>query len=334
MPVSVIVTGANGFVGQHVVKQLIEKNYTVIGTVRSAAKGDQLKTDLKSDNFSYEIVTHMDEEGAFDELLKRHREATVFLHTASPVSFAVTDLERDTLHPIINGTKYVLRSIKTYGSQIERLVITSSVGTIFNSTTTEPAEYNETNWNPITWEQSLQDPASALGGSKTFAERAAWDFVANEKPNFALTTVNPAFIFGPQAFDLGIKGTLNLSAEVTNSLLKLDVDSAIPPIAGPFADVRDVARAHLRGFEEESTKGQRLLLSAGNFTAQAILNIIHQYFPQYNKTLPVGDKTNEGFQNIPFKFDNSKTKKLLGFELVDLVQTTRDTVDQLNRVNN
>jgi len=33
--------------------------------------------------------------------------------------------------------------------------------------------------------------------SKTFAERAAWDFVKNEKPNFSLATINPPMVFGP-----------------------------------------------------------------------------------------------------------------------------------------
>ena len=37
-PITVIVSGATGFIAQHVVKQLLAKNYQVIGTVRSTAK--------------------------------------------------------------------------------------------------------------------------------------------------------------------------------------------------------------------------------------------------------------------------------------------------------
>ena len=40
---TVFVSGANGFIAQHVVKQLLNKGYSVVGTVRSAAKGDSLK---------------------------------------------------------------------------------------------------------------------------------------------------------------------------------------------------------------------------------------------------------------------------------------------------
>lgn len=38
---------------------------------------------------------------------------------------------------------------------------------------------------------------SGYRASKTFAEKAAWDFVEKEKPNFALATINPPMVFGP-----------------------------------------------------------------------------------------------------------------------------------------
>ena len=44
-------------------------------------------------------------------------------------------------------------------------------------------------WNPITREEALSNQRSAYLASKTFAEKAAWDFVETEKPNFTLTTV-------------------------------------------------------------------------------------------------------------------------------------------------
>jgi len=33
--------------------------------------------------------------------------------------------------------------------------------------------------------------------SKSFAEKAAWDFVKNEKPKFELCTILPTLVFGP-----------------------------------------------------------------------------------------------------------------------------------------
>ena len=48
--------------------------------------------------------------------------------------------------------------------------------------------------------------------SKTFAERAAWDFVKNEKPSFDIATINPPMVFGPvnpQVADLKSINTSN-----------------------------------------------------------------------------------------------------------------------------
>ena len=49
---------------------------------------------LQSENFTYEIVKDIAVKGAFDDALKKHPEVTVFLHTASPFHFNVTDIEK------------------------------------------------------------------------------------------------------------------------------------------------------------------------------------------------------------------------------------------------
>ena len=53
---SVFVSGATGYIAQHIVKTLLEKNYKVVGSVRSTEKGEKLKKLLQSANFNYEVV--------------------------------------------------------------------------------------------------------------------------------------------------------------------------------------------------------------------------------------------------------------------------------------
>lgn len=60
IPISskILVTGASGFIATWVVKTLLEKGFSVRGTVRSASKGDylvRLFRDYK-DRFEYLIV--------------------------------------------------------------------------------------------------------------------------------------------------------------------------------------------------------------------------------------------------------------------------------------
>lgn len=331
MTTTVFVSGATGFIAQHIVKSLLEKGYDVVGTVRSASKGDALKKSLNSDKFTYEIVPDIGVEGAFDEALKKHPEVTVFLHTASPFHFKTTDPEKDLLLPAINGTKNALNSIKKYGPQITKVVVTSSYAAISTAEKEADASHtnNEDSWNTVTWEQAISNPIHGYRGSKTFAEKAARDFVEQEKPNFVLSTVNPSFVFGPQAFD-ALGDVLNTSSEIINNLLKLGPDGEIPPTIGGFVDVRDVALAHLVAFEKAEAEGSRLLLNSQRFNSQSILDILNDKFPQIKGKIPVGTPGSapEALAKM-CTIENERTRALLGQPLIELEESVVDSVQQI-----
>ena len=92
----------------------------------------------------------------------------------------------------IVGTTGILKAIKTSAPSVKRVVITSSFAAIVNGQKGLWPDhvYSEEDWNPITEEDALQNAANAYRASKTFAEKAAWDFVEKEKPNFTLATVH------------------------------------------------------------------------------------------------------------------------------------------------
>ncbi|GMM36893.1 methylglyoxal reductase (NADPH-dependent) [Saccharomycopsis crataegensis] len=326
---TVFVSGVTGYIAQHIVKQLLAKGYIVVGTVRSTEKGEKLKTSLNSDKFSYEIVKAIEEEGAFDEALKKHPEATIFLHTASPFHFNATDIEKQLIIPAIYGTKNALKTIKQYGPQVKRVVVTSSYAAMFPKDDTDATiTVNENSWNAITKEVALTNPLFGYIGSKTFAEQAVWEFVKTENPSFDVSVINPVFVFGPQAFDENAKGTLNTSAEIINSIVQLKPDDNVPNIEGGYIDVRDVAAAHIIAFEKKEAISQRLLLSAGRFTCQDILDILHEKFPEYAANLPKG-VPGSGKEATFAVLDNKKTKEILGFELRNLEQTITDSIKQI-----
>lgn len=79
-------------------------------------------------------------------------------------------------------------------------------------------------------------------------------------PNFALSTINPTFVFGPQAFNEGLKGRVNYSTKYLSSLLKLKPNDQLPGMSGSFIDVRDVATAHIAAFELEQARNRSLLV--------------------------------------------------------------------------
>lgn len=173
MPETVLISGATGFIATHTVQQLLESGYIVVGSVRSTEKGETLKKQLNNPNFSYEIVKEIESESAFDDFVRNHPEATVFLHTASPFHFNVTDIAKDLLEPAVNGTRSALVAIKKYGPQIKRVVVTSSyaaIGDLSKPQSSDTIDTEET-WSPLTWETSLENPLVATVAPKLSQKR-------------------------------------------------------------------------------------------------------------------------------------------------------------------
>ena len=126
---SVFVSGANGFIAQHIVDLLLKEDYKIIGSARSQEKADRLMEAFGNNpNFSMEIVPDISKLNAFDHVFQKHgKDIKVVLHTASPFCFDISDCEQDLLIPALNGVKGILSSIKKYAaSTVERVVLTSS----------------------------------------------------------------------------------------------------------------------------------------------------------------------------------------------------------------
>ncbi|EGW31012.1 uncharacterized protein SPAPADRAFT_68229 [Spathaspora passalidarum NRRL Y-27907] len=329
-PTSVFVSGANGFVAQHVIKLLLAKGYAVVGSVRSATKGDELKELVKSDKFSYEIISELGDKPGFDAALKKHPEVTGFMHIASPVGFTATDIEKELIRPAVDGTVNALKAITEYAPQINKVVITGSVVSVFGFGPHFDGNkvYTEDDWNPITYEESLSNPMFGYFVSKKFAELAALEFIEKEKPNFDTSFVIPCYVFGPQAYGVKNKKKLNLSNEIINTVVKLGKDDKIESFGSVFVDVRDVARAHLVAFENKRAVPKRLLLISEKFSLDSIAHIINEKFP--DSSVPKGDISKDvELEKSIQKFDNSKTKEILGFDFIPLEKTVEDTVTQV-----
>ena len=329
---SVFVSGASGFIAQHIVKALIAKGYDVVGSVRSEAKGETLKKCLNSEKFQYELVKDITADGAFDAAIKAHPEVTVLLHTASPFFYDTTDPEKDLVIPAINGTRNILAAVKKYGPQIERVVITSSDAALYSYEGEQDAlnSFDESSWNGISYEDAIKDPISAYYGAKTIAEKLTWQFLEEEKPNFKLAAVNPVYVFGPQAFDSEVGEKLNTSNEMINTLLKVGPSGSFENDKGGYVDVRDVAKAHIFAFENDSAINQRLFMTNGNFSTQMMVDIINEKFPQLKGKVPKGTPGSgpADIKTLASK-RNEKTRHLLGFEFTPLEKIVEDVVAQI-----
>ncbi len=137
---------------------------------------------------------------------------------------------------------------------VKRVVVTSSFAAIGYGQKPRQAPFNETDWT-----DPNGDDVRPYVKSKTLAERAAWDFVANDGNGLELSVVNPVGVFGP---------VLGPDYSTSILLLKRLMDGAMPGCPQLYfglVDVRDVADLHIRAMDNPAARGERFLAVAGDF---------------------------------------------------------------------
>jgi len=238
----IAVTGATGFIGSEVVTVLLERGYTVHGTVRDpeneAKIAPLLELEGASDRLRLFKANLLGSEG-FAEAFEG---CDVVMHVASPYVVDVEDPQRDLVDPALIGTRSVLAAADAAG--VKRVVLTSSAAAI----TDEPENriYTEADWNE---KSSLT--RNPYYYSRTVAERATWDFVEEKSPSFDLIVINPTGVIGPS-----IGSGLSTTSRVIADLLNGGVYPAIVDMTFPYVDVRDVAEAHVRAAENPQASGR------------------------------------------------------------------------------
>src|SRR5665213_3483659 len=249
---AILVTGGSGFIGVHAILQLLAAGHQVRTTVRSLARESDVRAMLTQggadpgDRLSL-VAANLEADAGWREAVTG---CEYVLHVASPFPAGAPENEDKLIVPARDGALRVLRASRNAG--VSRVVLTSSFAAIGYGHKPRTTPFNETDWT---------DPngarVSAYVKSKTLAERAAWDFIANEGGNLELSVVNPVAVFGP---------VLGPDYSTSILLLKRLMDGSIPGSPRLYfgvVDVRDVADLHIRAMTHAAAKGERFLAVAG-----------------------------------------------------------------------
>jgi len=322
----VLVTGANGHVGNNLVRLLLEQGYTVRASVRD--KSDPAKTrplsELGCEIVEADIMEPDTLHAAVDGLDGVFHVAAVYVTWAK-------DPQREIIDPSVKGATNVLSAAADAG--VKRVVLTSSCAAVGVDA---PAG------EPLTEDDWYEDAVNPYMYAKTVAERTAWELA--EERGLDLRAINPSGIIGPGFW------RHTPSTEIFEQLLRGSLPM-LPPLGFAYVDVRDVARAHLLVYERDEAEG-RYITSTRFTPATELVELLGRLYPDLklpSKALPkailplvaAGDWLTHSLTGRPRQLtmamidefvgkeqrvSNAKLRGL-GWEPTDFDQTLRDTVE-------
>ncbi|KAJ7187376.1 hypothetical protein C8R46DRAFT_1059584 [Mycena filopes] len=323
----IFVTGASGFLGSHVVLQLLEKGYRVRAAAR-AKKVEHLKAIYASYGDRVDVIEIADiSQDQFPDALKG---VDGIIHLASPL--AGREAPEAMLATAAQGTLNVVEQGEKAG--VKRFVVTSSIATVRN-----PQEsYTDKDWNPVTKKMALTAGNAMLtyAASKKFSELALWEWV-DKHPQVEVTTLNPPFLYGPFAPNFPLPhpdgAAISTNKLIYNFLFK---DGPFPGMTH-YVDVRDAALAHVLALDSPPTAEvgrKRIIFSAPTgWPFQQTLNFIARERPALKERLTTVTPPVLPSDAMPISFE--RIEEVLGMKKADFhttEETTLATVDAMLEV--
>jgi dihydroflavonol-4-reductase len=322
-----LITGASGFVGSAVLRQLIAAGHTVRALVRPNSDRRNLA------ELPVEIVTgDLTDRASLDRALLGCSE---LFHVAAVYRLWVPQ-PQEIYDTNVTGTRNLM--IAAANAAVRRIVYTSSVATLGLTSDGSPADED----TPV----SLADMIGHYKRSKFLAEAEVKKLV--EEQGLPVVIVNPSTPVGPR--DIKPTPTGRIIVDALSGRIPAYVDTGLN-----LVHVDDVAVGHLLAFER-GTIGERYVLGAQNMTLKEILTelaaITGGQAPRirlpHNLVLPIayvseawarlthGNEprlTLAGVRLAKKKmfFSSEKAKRVLGYNPRPIEEALRDAVDWFRR---
>jgi len=244
-----LVTGANGHLGNNLVRALLDNGEKVRASVRNP------NNTLPFKGLNCEIVQAdlMDKDSLFHALEgvdTLYQVAAVFKHWAR-------DPLTEIIEPNLQGTRNILEAAASQG--VERIGYVSSEVTLDDSVipVTETTWRSEFHNNPYVQ-------------SKTESEQLAWQLA--KKLDLDMVSILPGAIIGP--YNLNLTPTMDYLQQALNGEIFVDVNFPFT-----FVDARDVA-AGMMAAAKKGRRGERyLLVTEEPVRTQKIINLVRERHP-------------------------------------------------------
>lgn len=243
---TVFVSGGSGYIAGFLIRQLVGEGWTVHTTIRNLAKEAAVRETLSVDNAKVRFFAAdlMSDAGWVEAMTG----CTHAAHVASPLPADAPKHEDELIVPARDGALRALKAAKAAG--VRRFVMTSSMAAISYGHGPGRTSFTEADWTDAT-----SPDAYPYVRSKTIAERAARDWVAEQGGGIEFCTVNPSLVLGPLQ-----SGDFSTSLEAIKKLLEGSMPG-MPDLGFGIVDVRDVADMHVRCLTAPNMANERFICS-------------------------------------------------------------------------
>ncbi|KAK7022948.1 hypothetical protein VNI00_016838 [Paramarasmius palmivorus] len=310
----VLVTGATGFIGSHIVSQLLAKPVKVRAVVRSASK---LKSIFPHAGSQLEVVE-------LPSLLDDHTEAlkgvSAVIHTAAPAFFNGASSE-ETFEGVYEGTLKIVNQAISVG--VRKIVVTGSIVSLisvledaFGITTITEKDFGAVELSEVI--PSEQAAPFVYHAAKILSDKKIWE-IAQEHPDVDITIIIPPLVLGPflanypyPSDPIGL-GTTAFAYELITGGPEGPNSYPTNPM-GHIIDVRDVAKAHVLALDTPPIPGRhkRIIISAGIFTWKDAAEVVRKAHPELEPRLPSANAVPPAQTDAPL--DTSFASEVLGLK--------------------
>lgn len=327
-----IVTGANGFLGNNIIRKLSQNEENEIRAL--VLPNHEIKAlDGLNCKIYYADVT---KEETLEEIFNVDEEAQIFVIHCAAVVYIKSKYNQKVYDVNVTGTKNIVKKVLEKNA---KLIYVSSVHAI-----TEKAN------KEVMTEITDFDPDKVKGQyAKTKAETAKYILKMVKKTNLNACIVHPSGIIGPN--DFGSTHLTQLIVDFSNGRLTACVKGGYD-----FVDVRDVADGIINACQN-GRRGECYILSNKYIEVKELLDLISEVqnkkkiktiLPMWiaKLTAPLAELYYKILKQPPLytkyslytlssnsNFSNEKAKKELNFKNREMKETIRDTVTWLKEHN-
>ena len=309
----VLVTGAGGFIGSHLIERLLDLGADVKGFVRYNSRNDwgllEIIPPQKLD--SLQIVSGDLQD--FDAVFSAVRDVDVIFHLGSLISIPYSYIRpRDTIENNILSTLNILTAARDLG--VEKVVHTSS-----------SEVYGTALYVPIDEKHPLQGQ-SPYSASKIGADKIAESFYCSF--DLPVATIRPFNTYGPRQSARAIIPTI-ITQAIEQEKIKLG--SLFP--TRDYTFVKDTVNGFIRTAESKSSIGE--VINIGSNFEISMGDLAQRISSLLNKDIEI---TQDSSRVRPLKSevkrlwcDNAKAKRLLGWEpQVSLDEGLKETIEWIS----